>query len=126
MSAVLTRRAALSGAVASVALVGAAAAATMPLVNAVDRSAWTRALAAYSTARATSDTCPSGHPDEDALVDRYCAAMDVLILDTPAPDWPAVLQKVDWASDRQEGFAFVPEYLTAIRADVARLAKLEG
>ncbi|WP_267434083.1 hypothetical protein [Sphingomonas sp. GM_Shp_1] len=85
------------------------------------RIAWDAALAEYQRLRAISDAIPLGTPGEDEAVDRYADVMDRLIITTPAPDFDAVLLKMDLAKERSEGFAFSEEYADAIRADVERL-----
>ena len=85
------------------------------------RVAWDTALAEYQRLRAISDAIPLGTPGEDEAVDTYAAVMDQLIITTPAPDFDAVLLKMDLAKERSEGFAHCEEYATAIRADVERL-----
>lgn len=124
MTAALSRRAALTGTVASVAMVGAAIVVAAPVAG-VDRTVWNAALGKYRQARATSDSCPPDHPSEDALVDAYCLVMDQLIIDTPAPDWAAVLTKMDLIAERMEGMVYDNDYPDAIRADVTRLARVE-
>lgn len=89
--------------------------------SAATASDWDAALTSYRVLRAASDALPSGHPDEDAAVDRYCVAMDALIA-LPAPKAGDLLLKLDLISDRQDGFGLVPEYYEAVRRDVARLA----
>lgn len=78
-------------------------------------------MAEYQRLRSISDAIPLGTPGEDDAVDTYVAVMDQLIITTPAPDFDAVLLKMDLAKERSEGFAHCEEYAAAIRADVERL-----
>ena len=91
------------------------------MASAATASDWDVALSSYRELRAASDALPSGHPDEDAAVDRYCVAMDALIA-LPAPSAGDLLLKLDLIGERQDGFGGIVEYHEAVRRDVAQLA----
>jgi len=85
------------------------------------RTTWDAALAEYHRLKAIFDDMPSGSDGEDEANEASLDALDTLIVDTPAPDFDALLLKMDMAQERCEGFSFSDEYAAAIRADVERL-----
>lgn len=87
------------------------------------RIAWEEALTEYRSLRAASDALPLGTENEDAAVDAYLAAMDWLLVETPAPDLRAVSIKMELAQERYEGSGHIPAFADAIRADVDRLQR---
>ncbi|MGW8135554.1 hypothetical protein ACWGNZ_07935 [Sphingomonas zeae] len=85
------------------------------------RTAWDAALAEYHRLKAIFDDMPSCTDGGDEANEASLDALDKLIVDTPAPDFDALLLKMDMAQERCEGFSFSEEYAAAIRADVERL-----
>ncbi len=85
------------------------------------RTAWDAVLAEYHRLKALFNDMPSGSDGEDEANEASLDALDTLIVDTPAPDFDALLLKMDMAQERCEGVSFSEEYAAAIRADVERL-----
>ncbi len=85
------------------------------------RTAWDAALAEYHRLKAIFDDMPSGTDGEDEANEASLDALDRLIINTPAPDFDALLLKMDMAQERCQDIPFPEEYATAIRADVERL-----
>lgn len=85
------------------------------------RTTWDAALAEYHRLKAIFDDMPSGTDGEDEANEASLDALDTLIVDTPAPDFDALLLKMDMAQERCQDIPFPEEYATAIRADVERL-----
>ena len=124
MSAVLTRRAALSGAVASVALVGAAAP-VVAMPGATARAPWDAAFACWSASFAAAVAADWDDPQAIANSDEWGALMLV-----PAPDARALHWKLDqlFGGRSDDGYCdnWATELTDAVIADAARLAKMEG
>lgn len=87
------------------------------MAGTASREVWDKLNAAYLAARAYSDSLPDGHPDEDAAVDRYCAAMD-LVVDAPAPDCDALATKIGYMRNRE---FYADDWLEIFEADARRL-----
>ncbi|WP_428968809.1 hypothetical protein ACQR50_14210 [Sphingomonas sp. Xoc002] len=85
------------------------------------RSAWIAVLAEYQRLKAIFDDMPRGTDGEDEANEASLDALDTLIINTPAPDFDALLLKMDAAQERCEDIPFSEEYAAAIRADVERL-----
>lgn len=124
MSAALTRRAALSGAVASVAIVGASAAVVaMPVTTA--RATWDAAFARWSTSYAAAEASEWADPEALANSDAWG-----LLMRLPAPDARALHWKLEqlFGDRTSDGYcdSWKSELTDAVIADAARLAKLEG
>ncbi len=85
------------------------------------RIAWDAALAEYQRLKAIFDEMLSGTDGEDEANEASLDALDTLIVDTPAPDFDALLLKMDAAQERCQDILFLEEYAAAIRADVERL-----
>lgn len=87
------------------------------MTAAMPRTTWDKLNAAYLAARSYSDSLPDRHPDEDAAVDRYCAAMD-LVVHAPAPDCEALATKIAYMRDRE---FYADDWLEIFEADARRL-----
>ena len=87
------------------------------------RVAWDAALAEYQRLKAVFDDMPPGTDGEDEANEASLDALDRLIINTPAPDFDALLLKMDAAQERCQDIPFLEEYAAAIRADVERLSQ---
>jgi hypothetical protein len=85
---------------------------------------WDTALTDYLSKREAAEATPVDDDQTDELVDLYCAAQDHLIENVPAPDYAALVTKLEMAFRRCEGFGFFDDYQAAILADLKRLDPL--
>ncbi len=84
----------------------------------IRREAWEAAHRAYLNARALFDATPlDDSPQEVALLDAWCDALDHLIENAPAPDGKALATKLELIGDR----AFNEKWIPAFAADARRL-----
>lgn len=83
---------------------------------------WLVALAYYRAKRTASDAIDIDAPGGDEAIDAYCVAMDHLIEEIPAPDLPAAVLKFELMKERFEGMEYPRSTVTAIIADLKRLA----
>lgn len=86
-------------------------------------SAWGRALREYHQLKAASDAMPIRSPGEDEAVDAYCAAMDRLLKEVPAPDVEAAALKLELALERFNHSGLPEDVGAAIVADLRRLSR---
>ncbi|MDT9598541.1 hypothetical protein [Sphingosinicella rhizophila] len=124
MAEATTTRRALMGAIAT--LPAAIAFDPPSAALATSTNQWDSALADYRAKRLYCDNLPYGHPNEDDAVDAYCAAMDILIEEVPAPTPEAWKLKVELALERYEGFELSERCGRAIIADGLRLMGREA
>lgn len=86
------------------------------------RVPWLKAYWEYERLRTISDAIPEGGEGEDAALDAYCAAMDVVIA-TPAPHVRDVRYKLELIRDRSEGSGTPEMYWQAVADDLTRLGE---
>lgn len=121
MSALPTRRAVI-GTIVTAPLLTACPAPALAAPRDSGGIAWRTAHADCLRKREFFDAMPLGTDGEYEALRAYCDAADHLIEDCSAPDFEAVLTKMDLAIERWEDFPIPDRVLLAVRADIARLA----
>ncbi|SFR97719.1 hypothetical protein [Sphingomonas jatrophae] len=88
--------------------------------NTSSRAAWDKALAEYQRLRGIADAT-ADDDSVDRAVDAYHDAMDVLLVETRAPDAAAACLKIDLLRSRFDGFTTPDEHWNALKADLHSL-----
>jgi len=114
-----SRRSILAGLVAAPIVPIVATAATA----APDRTAWDSALRAANEARTAAFSLPATHDDNlvERVANAYADRIDEL-LEVPAPDMEAALDKLEIFIERDTLSSFSPRMLRMIAADIRRLS----